>query len=127
MRKRLPISAATIPTRTAGQFTVADRDARLVSRQSSQVLERPSPERRTSLVLARAKPWLEEITSEPSALLSRMRKAGVLYKTARGRYVVAPSGSFTIRQAASPQLLAHLALAAEPRYYLTYLSGLIEH
>jgi len=56
-----------------------------------------------------------------------MEAASLLYRVGRGRYVVAPRGTFTAAQAAPAELLVDLAMRGRGEYYVGFLSGLIGH
>jgi predicted transcriptional regulator of viral defense system len=71
--------------------------------------------------------WLREITPAPQRLLSRLTDNGVLYAAGRNRFVIAPPGTSSIQQAASPELLADLAFRPHGDYFVGFLSGLIAH
>jgi predicted transcriptional regulator of viral defense system len=90
-------------------------------------LDRLAREHRSTLVVERDREWLSEISDDPAGLLYRMTRARVLYRVARGRYVVAPSGSTSIRQAARPELLTDVRLAIQTPYFVSFLSALVAH
>jgi predicted transcriptional regulator of viral defense system len=71
--------------------------------------------------------WLKEITPAPQRLLSRLKERGLLYAAGRNRYVIAPPGTRSIQQAASPELLADLFFKPHGDYYVGFLSTLIIH
>lgn len=71
--------------------------------------------------------WLQEITPAPQRLLSRLKEGGLLYGVGRNRYVIAPPGTKSVRQAASPELLADLFFGPHGDYYVGFLSALIAH
>lgn len=105
----------------------ASDTSRRVSAKASQVLDRLAREHRSTLVVERDRDWLAEISDDPAGLLYRMARARVLYRVARGRYVVAPSGSTSIRQAARPELLTDLRLSIQTPYFVSFLSALVAH
>jgi predicted transcriptional regulator of viral defense system len=95
--------------------------------KASLVLERLAEDRRRSLILEDDRPWLQQITQHPTRLLSRMEQAQLLYRIGRGRYVVAPRGTFSPTQAAPLELMVDLVLRPQGDYFLSFLSGLISH
>ena len=56
-----------------------------------------------------------------------MANSQLLYRVGRGRYVVAPRGTFSPAQAAPAELIAALILGARGDYFISYLSALIDH
>ena len=90
------------------------------------LLERMAQRRVQTLTVASDREWLAEITPHYRRLLSRMEAARLLYRIGRGRYVVAPRGTFSAAQAASAELQA--ARVLEPGdYFISHLSALIAH
>jgi predicted transcriptional regulator of viral defense system len=51
----------------------------------------------------------------------------LLYRVGRGRYVVAPRGTFSATQAAPAELIAALILGARGDYFISYLTALIDY
>jgi predicted transcriptional regulator of viral defense system len=51
----------------------------------------------------------------------------LVYRVGRGRYVVAPRGTFSVQQAAPVELLVDVLLGGRTRYYVGFLSALISH
>jgi predicted transcriptional regulator of viral defense system len=100
---------------------------RATSAQASAVLEEMARRRRMSIRLPSDKGWLSRVAVDPRKLLSRMAARELLYRVSRGRYVLAPRGSSSIEQAASPEFLVDVALAPEVPYYIGYLSALVSH
>jgi predicted transcriptional regulator of viral defense system len=95
--------------------------------KASLVLEQLAERRRRSIQLSEDRPWLQTISPDPNSLLERMADAGLLYRIHRGRYLVAPRGSFSPTQAAPAEFMAGLLLEAQGGYYIGYLSALIGH
>jgi predicted transcriptional regulator of viral defense system len=91
------------------------------------VLDEAARRRRRTIRWPEDAAWLQEITPAPQRLLSRLKERGFLYAAGRNRYVIAPPGTKTIRQAASPELLADLYLRPYGDYYVGFLSALIAH
>lgn len=100
---------------------------RSVGPKAALVLEELAEARRHSIVLKRDRPWLARFTSDPNSLLERMADAKLLYRIGRGKYVVAPRGTFTPSQAAPAELMAAVLLGARGDYFIGYLSALIGH
>jgi predicted transcriptional regulator of viral defense system len=103
------------------------QNPRRVSAQAAAVLDHLGRERRSTLVVERDRPWIEEISHDPAGLLHRMTRDRSLYRIARGRYVVAPPGSTGVRQAARPEVIAGLRLTVQTPYFVSYLSALVAH
>jgi len=93
---------------------------------------------RRTIRLPEDKQWLTEallaeLARKPSEdfdlayLLRDMAKNSHLYRVRRGRYVIAPDGTFTVQQAASAGLVADLILSDQGDYYISHLSALIAH
>lgn len=107
--------------------TRASTPVRSAGRKAALVLEHLAEHRRRSVDITEDRPWLQRISSHPNSLLERMADAQLLYRVNRGRYLVAPAGSFSPAQAAPIELIAGLLLRAQGDYYLGYLSALISH
>lgn len=95
--------------------------------KAALVLEELAEARRHSLTLAKDRSWLSRLTSDPNSLLERMADAKLLYRVSRGKYVVAPRGTFSASQAASNELMVDIMLGARGDYFIGYLSALIDH
>lgn len=95
--------------------------------KAARVLEALAEQRRHTIVVAEDDPWLRDITRDPVSLLDRMEAARLLYRVGRGRYVVAPRGTFSAAQAAPPELLVDLAVRGRGPYFIGFLSALIAH
>ena len=95
--------------------------------KAARVLEELADRRRHTLVLAEDGAWLRDITSDPNSLLERMEDASLLYRVGRGRYVVAPRGTFSATQAGPAELFVDLALRGRGDYFIGFLSALIAH
>lgn len=95
--------------------------------QAALVLEELAERRARSLTVTEDKQWLRAITPHYARLLSRMEDARLLYRIQRGRYVVAPRGSFSLAQAAPTDLLVDRILAPHGDYFISHLSALISH
>jgi predicted transcriptional regulator of viral defense system len=108
------MAAETTPVRRAGP-------------KAAQVLEELAERRRRSLVVSEDKTWLAEVTPHYAQLLDNMEASQLLYRIARGRYVVAPRGTFTATQAVPVELMCALVLRDQGDYYLGYLTALISH
>ncbi len=114
-----------------------DRIVRTASPQASAILEAVADAKRRSLRLPEDEEWLREQVEEKLAprklegklapLLQGMADRKSVYRVRRGRYVVAPRGSFSVKQAASTELFVDLVLGAQGDYYLSYLSALVAH
>jgi predicted transcriptional regulator of viral defense system len=100
---------------------------RTLGSQGALVLDEAARRRRTTIRWPDDSDWLSEITPAPQRLLSRLKGKGVLYAAGSNRYVIAPTGTRSIRQAASPELLADLAFRPHGDYYVGFLSALIAH
>jgi predicted transcriptional regulator of viral defense system len=105
----------------------ASTTPRSTGRKAALVLEHLAEQNRHSIVLPRDRDWLEEISEHPTRLLSRMESSHLLYRVQRGRYVVAPRGTFSPVQAAPIELMVDLELDSQGEYFLSYLSALIAH
>lgn len=99
---------------------------RTVSGAASAVLEEAAARKRRTIRLPEDKEWLEAFAKHPAQLLSDMTSKRLLYRVARGRYVIAPRASFTVEQAAPTELLVDLLFGPRP-YYVSHLSALIAH
>lgn len=91
------------------------------------VLEETARRKRRTIRWPDDSDWLREITPAPQRLLNRLKERGLLYAAGRNRYVVAPPGTNSIRQAAGPELLADLFFSPHGDYYVGFLSALIAH
>jgi predicted transcriptional regulator of viral defense system len=89
------------------------------------VLDEAARRRRRTIRWPDDSDWLSEITPAPQRLLSRLKENGVLYAAGSNRYIIAPPGTRSIRQAASPELLADLRFRPHGDYYVGFLSALI--
>ena len=95
--------------------------------KGAQVVDEAARRRRLTIRWPEDAEWLREITPAPQRLLGRLKERGVLYGIGRNRYVVAPPGTRSIQQAASPELLADLIFRPYGDYYVGFLSALIAH
>lgn len=100
---------------------------RSAGRKAALVLEHLAENRQRSLDISADRAWLQDISSHPNSLLERMTDSRLLYRINRGRYLVAPAGTFSPTQAAPVEVIAGLLLRAQGDYYLGYLSALIAH
>lgn len=91
------------------------------------ILDEAARLRRMTIRWPEDSPWLTEITPAPQRLLGRLKDNGLLYPVGTNRYVIAPPGTTSIRQAASAELLADLTFRPHGEYYVGFLSGLIIH
>jgi predicted transcriptional regulator of viral defense system len=98
-----------------------------VGAKGALVLDEAASRRRRTIRWPEDAEWLEEITPAPQRLLSRLKERGLLYGAGRNRYVIAPAGTKSIRQAAPPELLADLYFRPHGDYYVGFLSALIAH
>ena len=94
---------------------------------ASRVLEELADSRRRSVSIADDRAWLSRWSKNPNALLESMADSQLLYRVGRGRYVVAPRGTFSATQAAPAELIAGLILGARGEYFISYLSALIDY
>lgn len=101
--------------------------ARSASIAASSVLEEAALRRRHTIRLPEDRSWLQEYSRDPAKLLSEMAAKQLVYRAGRGRYVTAPRGTFSIEQAAPPELLVDLLLGGRSPYYVGYLSALISY
>jgi len=95
--------------------------------KGASVLDEAARRKRRTIRWPEDAEWLEKITPAPQRLLSRLKERGLLYGAGRNRYVIAPPGTSSIRQAASPDLLADLFFRPHGDYYVGFLSALIAH
>lgn len=95
--------------------------------KGASVLDEAARRKRRTIRWPEDSEWLEAITPAPQRLLSRLKAGGLLYGAGRNRYVIAPPGTSSIRQAASPELLADLWFRPHGAYYVGFLSALIAH
>jgi predicted transcriptional regulator of viral defense system len=98
-----------------------------VGAKGASVLDEAARRRRRTIRWPEDAEWLGEITPAPQRLLHRLKDNGLLYAAGSNRFVIAPPGSRSIGQAASPELLADLALRAHGEYYIAFLSAFIAH
>jgi predicted transcriptional regulator of viral defense system len=98
-----------------------------VGAKGALVLDGAASRRRRTIRWPEDAEWLEEITPAPQRLLSRLKERGLLYGAGHNRYVIAPAGTKSIRQAAPPELLADLFFRPYGDYYVGFLSALIAH
>ena len=106
----------------------ADKKAvRAAGPVASRVLEELADSRRHSVTVAGDRAWLSQWTKDPNALLESMADNQLLYRVGRGRYFVAPRGTFSAAQAAPAELIAGLILGARGEYFISYLSALINY
>jgi hypothetical protein len=68
-----------------------------------------------------------EHTPSPAKLLSEMAARQLIYRVGRGRYVVAPRGTFSVEQAAPVEMLVDVLLRDRTKYFVGFLSALIAH
>lgn len=94
---------------------------------AARVLEELAGARRRSINVAEDRGWLLQWTRHPNALLESMADNQLLYRVGRGRYVVAPRGTFSATQAASAELIAGLILGVRGDYFISYLTALIDY
>ncbi len=106
---------------------VGSKPLRSVGPKAAMVLEELAKRKKRSIRLPEDEVWLKTITDFPVRLLSRMENRKVLYRIRKGRYVVAPHGTFSIDQAAPQELIVDLELSSQGDYFLSYLSALIAH
>jgi len=103
-------------------------DARkTVGSKGASLLEEAARRRRRTIRWPEDAGWLEEISPAPQRLLSRLKDSGLLFGAGRNRFVIAPPGTASIRQAAPPELLADLAFRPHGDYFVGFLSALIAH
>lgn len=98
-----------------------------IGAKGASVLEQAARRRRRTIRWPEDGQWLREVTPAPQRLLSRLKDNGLLYSAGRNRFVIAPPGTHSIRQAASPELLADLAFSPHGDYFVGFLSALIAH
>jgi predicted transcriptional regulator of viral defense system len=94
---------------------------------AARVLEELAHSRRRSVSIADDRSWLAPWTKDPNALLESMADNQLLYRVGRGRYIVAPRGTFSPTQAAPAELIAALILGARGEYFISYLTALIDY
>lgn len=104
-----------------------DKPVRVAGPVASRVLEELADSRRRSVSIADDRAWLSRWSKNPNALLESMADSQLLYRVGRGRYVVAPRGTFSATQAAPAELIAGLILGARGEYFISYLSALIDY
>ncbi len=102
-----------------------DKPARVAGPVAARVLEELADSRRRSVNIADDRSWLSRWTKDPNALLESMADNQLLYRVARGRYVVAPRGTFSATQAAPAELIAGVILGTRGEYFISYLTALI--
>jgi len=98
-----------------------------VGSKGASVLEEAARRRRRTIRWPEDAGWLQEITPAPQRLLGRLKDNGLLCAAGSNRFVIAPPGASSIRQAASPELLADLAFRPHGDYFVGFLSALIAH
>jgi predicted transcriptional regulator of viral defense system len=98
-----------------------------VGLKGAAVLEEAARRRRRTIRWPEDAGWLGEITPAPQRLLGRLKDNGLLYAAGKNRFVIAPPGTGSIRQAASPELLADLSFRPRGDYFVGFLSALIAH
>lgn len=108
-------------------MAVERRVPRSTSVPASSVLEDAAARRRRSIRLPEDGKWIRQYTKNPAKLLSEMAAKQLLYRVARGRYVIAPRGTFSIEQAVPAELLVDVLLGPRSDYYVGFLSALIAH
>ena len=104
-----------------------EKPVRAAGPVAARVLEELANARRHSVNLAEDRDWLSRWTKDPGGLLKSMAQHQLLYRVGRGRYVVAPRGTFSPTQAASAELIAALILGSRGEYFISYLTALIDH
>ena len=104
-----------------------DKPVRAAGPVAARVLEELADSRRRSVSIADDRAWLSQWTKDPNALLESMADNQLLYRVGRGRYVVAPRGTFSATQAAPAELIAGIILGARGEYFISYLTALIDH
>jgi predicted transcriptional regulator of viral defense system len=71
---------------------------------------------------------LRKHSVEPYGMVHRMAKKGLLIPVSSGTFLIAPAtGTRLLEQAAPIQLALHARLAPYTEYFISYLTGLIEH
>ena len=100
---------------------------RTLGKTESTLLRRLAEEQRTTLWIRQDRALLRSVTSAPSSLLSRMAGKGVLISLGGGRYVVSSWAGDSLAQAAPFNVLLDATLREYGRYYLGFLSAVIEH
>ncbi len=104
-----------------------DKAVRAAGPIAARVLEKLADSRRRSISVGEDRAWLSQWTRHPNALLESMADNQLLYRVGRGRYVVAPRGTFSATQAAPAELIAGLILGARGDYFISYLTALIDY
>ncbi len=104
-----------------------DKPVRAAGPVAARVLEELADSRRRSVSIADDRAWLSRWTKDPNALLESMADNQLLYRVGRGRYVVAPRGTFSATQAAPAELIAGIILGARGEYFISYLTALIDY
>jgi predicted transcriptional regulator of viral defense system len=104
-----------------------DKPVRAAGPVAARVLEELADSRRRSVNIADDRAWLSRWTKDPNALLESMADNQLLYRVGRGRYVVAPRGTFSATQAAPAELIAGIILGARGEYFISYLTALIDY
>jgi predicted transcriptional regulator of viral defense system len=104
-----------------------DKPVRAAGPVAARVLEELADSRRRSVSIADDRAWLSRWTKDPNALLESMAGNQLLYRVGRGRYVVAPRGTFSAAQAATAELIAGIILGARGEYFISYLTALIDY
>src|ERR1700677_1388302 len=104
-----------------------DKPVRTAGPVAARVLEELADSRRRSVSIADDRAWLSRWTKDPNALLESMACNQLLYRVGRGRYVVAPRGTFSATQAAPAELIAGIILGARSEYFISYLTALIDY
>jgi predicted transcriptional regulator of viral defense system len=107
--------------------TIDDKPVRAAGPVAARVLEELANSRRRTLSVSDDRTWLSRWTKDPNALLEGMADSQLLYRVGRGRYVVAPRGTFSAVQAAPAELIAGLILGARGEYFISYLTALIDY
>lgn len=95
--------------------------------KGAAILDEAARRRRRTIRWPEDAGWLRVITPAPQRLLSRLKEHGLLYGAGSNRYVIAPPGTSSIRQATSPELLADLVFSPYGNYYVAFLSALVAH
>lgn len=104
-----------------------DKPVRAAGPVAARVLEELADSRRRSVNIADDRAWLSRWTKDPNALLESMAHNQLLYRVGRGRYLVAPRGTFSATQAAPAELIAGIILGARGEYFISYLTALIDY
>ncbi|MBV9194208.1 MAG: hypothetical protein JO168_08690 [Solirubrobacterales bacterium] len=104
-----------------------DKPLRTAGPVAARVLEELADSRRRSINIAEDRVWLSRWTKDPAGLLKSMAESELLYRVGRGRYVVAPRGTFSPTQVASAELITGLLLGSRGEYFISYLTALIDY